>query len=140
MESENLGSITSTYKGNNNLIVFFAPLMGIITDGFDRKTKHFGLDVVAKEKSRISSVLDGTVVISTWSSETGYVIGVQHQNGYLSLYKHNSIILKSIGDFVSAGEHVAIIGNSGDLSSGPHLHFELWHEGIPVNPENYIVF
>ena len=140
VESENLGSITSTYKGNNNLIVFFAPLMGIITDGFDRKTKHFGLDVVAKEKSRISSVLDGTVVISTWSSETGYVIGVQHQNGYLSLYKHNSIILKSIGDFVSAGEHVAIIGNSGDLSSGPHLHFELWHEGIPVNPENYIVF
>ena len=96
--------------------------------------------MVAKEKTRISSVLDGVVVVSTWTSETGYIIVVQHKNGFLSLYKHNSTLLKSVGDFVSAGEHVAIIGNSGELSFGPHLHFELWSNGIPVNPEDYILF
>ena len=68
------------------------------------------------------------------------MIGIQHKNGYFSLYKHNSVLLKSVGDFVSIGDHIAIIGNSGELSSGPHLHFELWHDGIPVNPENYIAF
>ena len=107
--------------------------------GFNQKQKHFGVDLVAKERARISSVLDGTVVLCKWGPETGHVIGIQHQNGYFSLYKHNSVILKSVGDFVSVGEHVAVIGNSGELSSGPHLHFELWHEGIPVNPEKICI-
>jgi murein DD-endopeptidase MepM/ murein hydrolase activator NlpD len=135
---------SSIYKkdntNNNNNLMFFTPLSGLISDGYNNKTKHFGIDLVAKEKSRISSVLDGTVVISHWAYETGYVIGVQHKSDYLSFYKHNSVLLKSVGDYVNAGDHIAIIGNSGELSSGPHLHFELWHKGIPVNPENYISF
>jgi len=142
VETEDKSSIykrDETDNSNNNLM-FFTPLSGLISDGYNKKTKHFGIDLVAKEKSRISSVLDGTVVISHWAYETGYVIVVQHKNDYLSFYKHNSVLLKSVGDYVNAGDHIAIIGNSGELSSGPHLHFELWHKGAPVNPENYISF
>jgi len=140
VESEEKGIIQNNSKKRNNLLVFFPPLKGLLTDSFNPKTKHFGVDLVAKEKTRISTVLDGTVIISHWSSETGYVIGVQHKNNYISLYKHNSLLLHSVGDFVNIGQSIAIIGNSGELSFGPHLHFELWHEGVPVNPENYILF
>ena len=140
VETEDRSSIYKKASKNNNNLMFFTPLSGLISDGYNNKTKHFGIDLVAKEKSRISSVLEGTVIISHWSYETGYVIGIQHKNDYLSFYKHNSVLLKSVGDYVSAGDHIAIIGNSGELSSGPHLHFELWHDGIPVNPENYISF
>jgi len=141
VEAEDKSSI---YKkdnpSNNTTLMFFTPLTGLISDGYNNKTKHFGIDLVAKEKSRVSSVLEGTIIISHWAYETGYVIGVQHKNDYLSFYKHNSVLLKTVGDYVNAGDHIAIIGNSGELSSGPHLHFELWHQGIPVNPENYISF
>jgi len=141
VEAEDKSSIYKKDKPNNNTtLMFFTPLTGLISDGYNNKTKHFGIDLVAKEKSRISSVLEGTVIISHWAYETGYVIGVQHKNDYLSFYKHNSVLLKLVGDYVNAGDHIAIIGNSGELSSGPHLHFELWHKGIPVNPENYISF
>ena len=141
VEAEDKSSIYKKDKPNNNTtLMFFTPLTGLISDGYNNKTKHFGIDLVAKEKSRISSVLEGTVIISHWAYETGYVIGVQHKNDYLSFYKHNSVLLKSVGDYVNAGDHIAIIGNSGELSSGPHLHFELWHKGTPVNPENYISF
>jgi murein DD-endopeptidase MepM/ murein hydrolase activator NlpD len=140
VEAEDKSSIYKKENANNNHLMFFTPLSGLISDGYNNKTKHFGIDLVAKEKSRISSVLEGTVVISHWAYETGYVIGVQHKDGYLSFYKHNSVLLKSVGDYVNAGDHIAIIGNSGELSSGPHLHFELWHKGVPVNPENYISF
>ena len=141
IETEDKSSIYKKDKPSNTTsLIFFTPLTGLISDGYNNKTKHFGIDLVAKEKSRISSVLEGTVIISHWAYETGYVIGVQHKNDYLSFYKHNSVLLKSVGDYVNAGDHIAIIGNSGELSSGPHLHFELWHKGIPVNPENYISF
>jgi len=140
VETEDKSSIYKKENTNNNHLMFFTPLSGLISDGYNNKTKHFGIDLVAKEKSRISSVLEGTVVISHWAYETGYVIGVQHKDDYLSFYKHNSVLLKSVGDYVNAGDHIAIIGNSGELSSGPHLHFELWHKGVPVNPENYISF
>jgi murein DD-endopeptidase MepM/ murein hydrolase activator NlpD len=140
IEAEDISSIYKKDNTNNNNLMFFTPLSGLISDGYNNKTKHFGIDLVAKEKSRISSVLEGTVVISHWAYETGYVIGIQHKNDYLSFYKHNSVLLKSVGDYVNAGDHIAIIGNSGELSSGPHLHFELWHKGAPVNPENYISF
>lgn len=140
VEAEDKSSIYKKDNPNNNTLIFFTPLTGLISDGYNNKTKHFGIDLVAKEKSRISSVLEGTVIISHWAYETGYVIGVQHKNDYLSFYKHNSVLLKSVGDYVNAGDHIAIIGNSGEFSSGPHLHFELWHKGIPVNPENYISF
>ena len=140
VETEDKSSIYKKNNTNNNNLMFFTPLSGLISDGYNNKTKHFGIDLVAKEKSRISSVLEGTVIISHWAYETGYVIGVQHKNDYLSFYKHNSVLLKSVGDYVNAGDHIAVIGNSGELSSGPHLHFELWHKGSSVNPEHYISF
>ena len=140
VESENTNSIITKNPEADRLVVFYRPVDGVITDFFDSKQKHFGIDLVAKENARVSSVLNGTVVLSSWTYETGHVIGVQHDNGYFSLYKHNSVILRSVGDFVSAGEHIAIVGDSGNLSSGPHLHFELWQHGMPVNPVNYILF
>lgn len=119
---------------------FFAPVKGIISGNYDVKTDHFAVDVVAAKNSAIKSCLDGTVILSQWTTETGYVIIVQHRENLLSVYKHNSALLKKQGDAVRAGEAIAIIGNSGEQSTGPHLHFELWYEGIPVNPENYISF
>jgi len=139
VEMESKGSIYVKSVSNDNLL-FFTPLSGVISDVYNSKIKHFGVDLVAKDKSRISGVLDGTVIVSHWALETGYVIAIQHENNYVSLYKHNSLLLKEVGDFVNAGDHIAIIGNSGELSSGPHLHFELWHKGAPVNPEDYISF
>ena len=143
VEAEDKISITAKKdKGNLDLenILFFNPIKGVITNSFDRKEEHFGTDIVAKEDEPIKCVFDGVVVISHWTSETGYVIGVQHANGVFSLYKHNSILFKSVGEYVKSGEVIAVIGNSGDISSGPHLHFELWYKGIAVNPENYISF
>ena len=143
VEAEDKISITSK-KNKENLdlenILFFNPIKGVITNSFDRKEEHFGTDIVAKEDEPIKCVFDGVVVISHWTSETGYVIGVQHANGVFSLYKHNSILFKSVGEYVKSGEVIAVIGNSGDISSGPHLHFELWYKGSAVNPENYISF
>ena len=143
VEAEDKISISPTDKKDNldmESMLFFSPIKGVVTNGFDRKKNHFGTDIVAKQDEPIKCVFDGVVVISHWTSETGNVIGVQHANGMFSLYKHNSILFKSAGEYVKSGEVIAIIGNSGELSSGPHLHFELWHKGTPVNPENYISF
>ena len=140
VESNETGMINLKNNVKNELFAFFAPVLGVVSDTFNLKAKHFGIDLVAKEKSRISSVLDGVVVVSHWTSETGYVIAIQHQNNYLSLYKHNSLLLKEVGDYVVAGEHVAVIGNSGELTTGPHLHFELWYNGVAVDPEKFIAF
>ena len=140
VERDNKGSFIESNTTQNEYLTFFSPISGIISDKYSSKSKHFGVDLVAKEKTRISSVLDGTVVISTWTAETGYVIAIQHLKNYVSIYKHNSLLLRSVGDFVRAGDHIAVIGNSGELTSGPHLHFELWHNGDPVDPENYITF
>lgn len=140
VETEDKSSISFNKEKNNELLMFYPPALGVITDKFNKKIKHFGVDLVAKEKSRIATVLEGTIIFSHWTSETGYVIGVQHKNDFISFYKHNSVLLKEVGDFVNAGDYIAIIGNSGELSTGPHLHFELWHKGFPVNPENYISF
>ena len=143
VEAEDKISISPTDKKDNldmESMLFFSPIKGVVTNGFDRKKNHFGTDIVAKQDEPIKCVFDGVVVISHWTSETGNVIGVQHTNGMFSLYKHNSILFKRAGEYVKSGEVIAIIGNSGELSSGPHLHFELWHKGTPVNPENYISF
>lgn len=120
---------------------FYAPInKGMITNKFNIPDEHFGVDIVAETNEPIMSVLDGTVITATWTLATGYVISVQHENDLITFYKHNSALLKKVGDNVKAGEVIAIIGNSGELTTGPHLHFELWHKGIPLNPEDYIVF
>jgi len=119
---------------------FFTPVKGTVTNFFNNKIKHFGIDIVASPNEVIKSTLDGTVLMADWTSETGYVIAVQHSNNLFSIYKHNSALLKNPGDYVKAGEVIAIIGNSGELTTGPHLHFELWYNGSPVNPVDYMTF
>ncbi|MBT6765756.1 MAG: M23 family metallopeptidase [Prolixibacteraceae bacterium] len=121
-------------------IHFFVPVNGVISNHFNSITDHFGIDLVSGPNSRISAVLNGTVIFSGWALETGYVIYIQHEADLISAYKHNAELLKNTGDLVNAGEAIAIIGNSGELTTGPHLHFELWHNGTALNPEQYIDF
>ncbi len=120
--------------------LFFPPLKGTATNRFDPVTRHYGVDIVSKPDEVIKATLDGTVLIANFTSETGWVIGIQHSNNLFSFYKHNSALLKKVGDFVKAGEVIAVIGNSGELSSGPHLHFELWFNGTAVDPQKYVSF
>lgn len=120
---------------------FFTPVNGYVTiDTVNVGQKHYGVDISAPENSPIKATLDGKVVLSTWTVDGGYVIAIQHDNNLLSLYKHNSVLLKQEGDYVKAGDVIALIGNSGELSTGTHLHFELWLNGIPLNPKDYIIF
>ncbi|MGI6322627.1 MAG: M23 family metallopeptidase [Bacteroidales bacterium] len=120
---------------------FFPPVKGIISGRFDERTRHFGTDIVAKPKSTVSAVLDGSVIFTGWTMETGFVIQIQHPNNIVSIYKHNASLLKETGDLVKAGEPISIIGDSGELyTSGPHLHFEIWYKGSPLDPEKHILF
>lgn len=126
--------------GGLSQINFFPPIKGLVTNSYNGISNHYGTDVVAGANEVVKSVLDGTVIMATWTLETGWVIQVQHSNNLISVYKHNAELLKRVGDFVKVGEPIAIIGNSGELTTGPHLHFELWYNGIPLNPEDYISF
>lgn len=121
-------------------IHFYPPVKGLVTNQYHLTEQHFGVDLVAQPNSRISAVLEGVVIFAGWTLETGLVIYIQHSNNLVSAYKHNAELLKQPGELVNAGEAIAIIGNSGELSTGPHLHFELWHNGKAVDPEKYIVF
>jgi murein DD-endopeptidase MepM/ murein hydrolase activator NlpD len=119
---------------------FFAPVRGIVSSPFDATKNHFGTDIVASPDEVVKATLDGTVIMASWTVETGYVIQVQHKDNLISVYKHNAELLKKTGNVVKAGDAIAIVGNSGELTTGPHLHFEIWYNGTPVNPEEYIVF
>jgi len=123
-----------------NKIHFFCPLKGSLTSNFNAMGNHFGVDIVSNLNEPILSVLDGTVLFTGWTLDAGYVIVIQHKNDISSIYKHNSKLLKESGEVVKAGDAIAIIGNTGELTTGPHLHFELWHNGKPLNPSDYIVF
>ena len=125
---------------NHDYYHFFPPVEGIVTQSFDEKKRHYGTDIVAKANAKVAAVLDGVVIFTDWTLKTGYVIQVQHTNALISVYKHNSILLKKQGDYVRAGEVLGVVGNTGEESSGPHLHFELWRAGNPLNPENFIKF
>lgn len=119
---------------------FVPPITGLVSSGFDRQTRHFGIDVIAPKNTPVKSVMDGFVFVSDWTLETGNTLGIQHANNLITFYKHNSTLLKPVGSFVKAGEAVAIIGNTGELSDGPHLHFEIWHKGKAIDPAGYIIF
>ncbi len=121
-------------------IFFTPPIKGYITAEFQPGKKHFGIDIAAPKNTPIKSALDGVIIHSDWTLETGNVIGIQHNGNLVTFYKHNSLLLKKVGSFVKAGEAVAIIGNTGELSDGPHLHFEIWHNGQAVNPSDYLNF
>lgn len=143
IESEDQYSLaygTESNKSGISNFFFFTPLKGVVSSSYKTSEQHFGVDVVGPENEAIKATLDGTVILATWSSETGYTITVQHSNNLISVYKHNSVLLKKVGDYVKAGEPIAIIGNSGEQTTGPHLHFELWYNGSAIDPQDYMVF
>ncbi|MFT5336741.1 MAG: biotin carboxyl carrier protein [Luteibaculaceae bacterium] len=121
-------------------IYFFTPLKGEISQKFNAIEEHYGVDIVTEEGASVQSVLPGTVVFSGWTQEGGNVVQILHEGELLSVYKHNSKIFTEVGQKIKAGESIAIVGNTGEFSTGPHLHFELWRKGIPVNPEHIIEF
>ena len=135
-------SILDDAQGSRNLtdMHFFTPVKGIITGVFSPADGHFGVDLVAEPDEVVKAALDGTVTMSTWTLETGYVIQIQHDSELMTSYKHNASLFKTVGEKVGAGDAIAIVGNSGELTTGPHLHFELWHDGVPLDPTDYIVF
>lgn len=130
-----LESATSKVK-----YVLISPIFGQVTSRFDYGIKHFGTDIAVPINSPVKSIAKGTVVLAEWTVQTGYVIVIEHAYGLTSVYKHNDSGLISQGDLVESGQVIALSGNTGELTTGPHLHFELWREGIPVNPENYVSF
>ena len=121
-------------------VVLFKPANGGISSEFSLQEKHFGVDIILPENSAVYSVSDGRVLFSEWTSETGFVIIIEHLNGLTSVYKHNSSLSKTQGEHVRRGEVIGFSGNTGELTSGPHLHFELWFEGDPVDPLDFIEF
>ena len=121
-------------------VVLFKPANGGISSEFSLQEKHFGIDITLPENTAVSSVSDGRVLFAEWTSETGFVIIIEHLNGLTSVYKHNSSLSKTQGEYVRRGEVIGFSGNTGELTSGPHLHFELWFEGDPVDPLDFIEF
>jgi len=117
-----------------------APLKGSVSAAFNLEKNHFGVDIVAPKDTPVKSILDGVVINADWTNKTGNTISIQHSNNIISIFKHNSKLLKKSGEVVKKGEAIAIIGNTGELSTGPHVHFELWNKGVVVNPEHYISF
>lgn len=125
---------------NSSNFVLFPPVNGTISEGYNLEEKHFAVDVVIPETTPVKSTADGIVIFAEWTMSTGYVIIVEHSNELISIYKHNGSITKVQGDLVKAGEVIALSGNTGELSTGPHLHFELWSKGYPIDPTNFIDF
>ena len=145
IEREEKFSLSAGTAPNQNTslasLPFFPPVKGIVTGKFDPATRHFATDIVTKPKSPVMAALDGTVIFTGWTMETGYVIELQHNDNLVTVYKHNSALLKETGDLVRAGEAISIIGDSGELyTSGPHLHFEIWYKGNPLDPEKHVFF
>jgi murein DD-endopeptidase MepM/ murein hydrolase activator NlpD len=125
---------------SNATFVLFPPVNGTISEGYNAKDKHFAVDLVVAKDSPIKATADGTIIFAEWTAETGFVVIIEHNEGLLSVYKHNASITKSQGDLVKAGEVIATAGNTGEFTTGPHLHFELWSNGYPINPTNFIEF
>lgn len=139
-EEKNLSFLDEKTSREIQQLFLFSPINGVVSRKFSIKDLHFGVDVVTKKDEPVKCVADGTVILSSWTQDAGYVIAVQHKNNILSFYKHNATLLKKVGETVRVGDILAIVGNSGEMTDGPHLHFELWYNGNPVNPQDYIGF
>ena len=139
-EKYNLTVLADPEKVPTDGVFFYKPVNGTVSAHYEAAIRHYGVDLVAKERESVLATLDGTVVYAGFDSNQGNVIQLQHKNGFISVYKHNALLLKEVGDIVQAGEAIALVGNTGKLSTGPHLHFELWYKGNPVNPEEYVAF
>jgi len=141
IEQEDLVNLNPNFnRDSKTAYLLFPPIKGTIMDRFNVQLSHFGVDVAAPKDESIKAIDDGTIVIASYTAETGYILQIQHDNDLISVYKHNSSLLKKEGDKVRAGEAIAIIGETGEYSSGPHLHFEMWRKGIPINPETFFSF
>lgn len=139
-QPSNQSNASSTMMESTPTVLLFTPMKGKVIAPFDATIMHYGVDIGGAENEVIKAVAPGTVIFSNFTSETGYVIAIQHQGGLISVYKHNNKLLKQSGSVVRAGEPIAYLGNTGEFTSGPHLHFELWMNGNPVNPLVYIPF
>ncbi|MDH3323268.1 MAG: M23 family metallopeptidase, partial [Flavobacteriaceae bacterium] len=124
----------------NSDIVFSSPIKGTITEDYNVKDKHYAIDIAVDKNTQVKAVADGTVIFRGFTADTGYVVILEHSQGFISVYKHNATIFKEQGELVKSGEVIASAGSTGVFSTGPHLHFELWNDGYPVNPSNYIDF
>ena len=116
------------------------PARGIIIDSFNSFVKHYGVDIVLKEQTPVKAIADGIVLLSEWTMDSGHTVIVYHRDQLTSVYKHNYLSKVKTGDYVKQGQVVALSGNTGELTSGPHLHFELWDSNGPINPEDFIIF
>ena len=146
-EEERFNFVMRTYSASSSSedasisrIHFFKPVEGVVSSKFSLNDSHFGIDLVAAPNAVVKAIHDGTVIFSEWTVDTGYVIHIQHAANIISVYKHNARRMKRQGNRVKAGDAIANVGNSGELTTGPHLHLEIWQNGTPVNPEDYIVF
>ena len=138
-EKYNLNSPQTPQSRPDN-VFFYKPVRGIVSSNFNIQDKHYGIDIAAKSKESVLATMKGTVIFAGFDANYGYVIHIQHSNGFVSVYKHNALLLKKEGEEVNSGEVIALIGNTGNLSTGDHLHFELWYKGKPVDPRDYINF
>jgi Membrane proteins related to metalloendopeptidases len=139
-ERYNLTVLSSSGPTIPENTIFYKPVKGIISSHFNINERHYGTDIAANMKESVLATLKGTVIFTGFDANAGYVIQVQHRNGFTSIYKHNAMLLKKMGDEVEAGEAIALVGNTGNYSTGTHLHFELWYNGVPIDPEEYIIF
>lgn len=121
-------------------LYFISPLQGEVSEKMSAEKNHLGIDIIVPKNTEVKAVMDGNIISADWTQETGNSLVIQHHNDIVSVYRHNSKLLKKAGDYVKAGEVVAIAGNSGEQTNGPHLHFELWYRGKAVNPEDYMRF
>ena len=144
VESEEEFNLSNTEDDKNtdaiSGLLLYAPVKGIVSNRYNPTNNHFGTDIVTTKDNMVHAALNGTVIVSQWTLETGYVICIQHDKDLITEYKHCAKILKKVGDKILSGEAIGIVGNTGELSTGPHLHFELWHKGTALNPEQYITF
>ncbi len=143
IESQDEYSLAVNFRHGQGIssFFFFVPVKGVVSNTFNAAEEHFGVDISAtNDNEPVRVTLDGTVISAGWTTGDGYVIQVQHTNNLVSIYKHNAALLKKPGEYVKAGDPIAIVGSTGEQISGPHLHFELWYNGAPINPQEYMVF
>jgi len=140
--AEEMYAISSTGNRVRQIegMLFFPPVKGIVTEPYNQSIRHPFIDIAVSGNTTVNSALDGTIVSAFWSDDFGYTVIIQHENDIISVYKHNQRLLKKTGDTVKAGTAIAVAGNEGKLSTGPHLHFELWYKGEPLDPALYIKF
>jgi murein DD-endopeptidase MepM/ murein hydrolase activator NlpD len=139
VDKEDKYNLFESAKSATNFVLF-QPVNGTISEPYNVKAKHYAVDLAVAKNTPIKATADGSVIFAEWTAQTGYVIILEHSHGLLSVYKHNGSLTKTQGDLVKAGEVIATSGNTGDYTTGPHLHFELWNNGYPINPTNFIDF